>query len=133
MFDTHVSHAIFQLTCKETHLESLINRRSQQIDSHTVELDVVSSKKEIKSNDIANEQNKCDLFKYTACSSTVLKRHVTMKHKKDVHSLDIPTMFTCEICQHEIISTSGQKLFLPENSEIHIFAIFLVWKGNFFC
>ena len=28
---------------------------------------------------------------------------------------------------------TGQKLFLPENSEIPIFAIFLVWKGNFFC
>jgi hypothetical protein len=27
----------------------------------------------------------------------------------------------------------GQKLFLPENSEILIFAVFLVWKGNFFC
>ena len=26
----------------------------------------------------------------------------------------------------------GQKLFLPENSEIRIFAIFLVRKGNFF-
>ena len=26
----------------------------------------------------------------------------------------------------------GQKLFLPESSEILIFAIFLLWKGNFF-
>ena len=26
----------------------------------------------------------------------------------------------------------GQKLFLPENSEILTFAIFLVWKGIFF-
>ena len=27
---------------------------------------------------------------------------------------------------------SGQKLFLAENSEILIFAIYLVWKGHFF-
>ena len=27
----------------------------------------------------------------------------------------------------------GQKLFLPENSGILIFAIFLLWTGNFFC
>ena len=26
----------------------------------------------------------------------------------------------------------GQKLFLAENSEIFIFAIYLVWKGHFF-
>ena len=82
---------------------------SQHINSLTIELEVVKSKKEINSNDISTEQNKYDLCKYTASSSTILKCNVTMKHKKDVHSLDIPTMFKCEICQHEIISTSALK------------------------
>ena len=93
---------------------------SQQIDSLTIELEVVKSKKEINSNDISTEQNKCDLCEYTASSSTVLKRHVTMKHKKDVHSLDIPTKFTCEICQHESISTSALKghIYLNHDSTI---------------
>ena len=31
----------------------------------------------------------------------------------------------------DIGEACGQKLFLPENSEVLIFAIFLVWKGNF--
>ena len=29
--------------------------------------------------------------------------------------------------------TFGQKLFLPENLEILIFAVYLVWKGHFLC
>ena len=33
-----------------------------------------------------------------------------------------------DICCH---FSNGQKLFLPENSEILIIAIFLVWKGIF--
>jgi hypothetical protein len=100
---------ISQLTSKVSHLESLIKSMSEQIDSLTIELGVVKSKKEINSKDISTEQNKCDLCEYTASSSTVLKCHVTMKHKKDVHSLDIPTKFTCKICQHESISTSALK------------------------
>ena len=82
---------------------------SQQIEDLTLELEVVKSKKEINSNDISSEKIMCDLCEYTASSSTVLKRHVTMKHKKDVQSVDIPTHFKCEICQHESISTSALK------------------------
>ena len=90
---------------------------SQQINSLTIELEVVKSEKEINSNDISTEKNKCDLCEYTASSSTVLKRHVTMKHKKDVQSVDIPTNFKCETCQHESISTSALKGHISLNHD----------------
>ena len=54
------------------------------MDGLTIELEVVKSKKEINSNATSTEQNKCDLCEYSGSSSTVLKRHVTMKHIKDV-------------------------------------------------
>ena len=101
--------AIFQLTSKVTHLESLIHSMSQQIDCLTTELEVVKSKKEINSIDISSEKIKCDLCEHNASSSSVLKRHVTMKHNKEVQSVDIPNKFKCEICQHESISTSALK------------------------
>ena len=82
---------------------------SQQLEHITIELEVVKSKKEINSKDSSSEKIKFDLCEYTASSSTVLKRHVTMKHKKDVQSLDIHTQLKCEICQHESISTSELK------------------------
>ena len=109
--------AIFQLTSNVTHLESLINSMSQQINSLTIELEVVKSEKEINSNDISTEKNKCDLCEYTASSSTVLKRHVTMKHKKDMQSVDIPTRFKCEICQHKSILTSALKGHISLNHD----------------
>ena len=90
---------------------------SQQMDSLTIELEVVKSKKEINSNATLTEQNKCNLCEYTASSSTVLKHHVTMKHKKDVKDLDIPTKCKCEICQRESISTSALKGYISLNHD----------------
>jgi hypothetical protein len=84
---------ICQLTSIVHELKSMIKIMSQQIEHLTFELEVVKSKKEINSNNISSEKVKCDLCEYTASSSTVLKRQVTMKHNKDVQSLDIPTHF----------------------------------------
>ena len=61
------------------------------------------------------KQNKCDLCEYTASSYIVLKRHVTMKHKKEVQFVDIPTQFKCEICPHENIPTTA----LNDHISIH--------------
>ena len=73
---------ILQLTSKVNQLESLIKSMSQQIDNLTIELEVVKTKKEINTNEISSEKEiKCDTCDYTASSSTVLKRHVTMNHK----------------------------------------------------
>ena len=118
---------ICQLTSKVHELESMIKSMSQQIEDLTIELEVVKTKKEINSNDISTEQKRCDLCEYTASSSTVLKRHVTMKHKKDVQSADIPTKFKCEICQHESISTSALKYHI---SLKHYSTIQLKWRLN---
>ena len=83
---------IFQLTSKVNQLESLIKSMSQKIDKLTIELEVVKSNKEINTNDISSEKEiKCDLCEYTASTSTVLKRHVTMKHKKNVQSVETLT------------------------------------------
>ena len=75
---------IFQLTSKVNDLESLINSMSQKIDNLTKELEVVKTKKETNANEMSSEQTiKCDLCEYTASTSTVLKRHVTINHKKN--------------------------------------------------
>ena len=87
----------------------------------------MKSKKEINSYDISTEQSKCDLCEYTASSSIVLKRHVTMNYKKDVQSVDIPTQFKCEICQHESISTSALNDHISIN---HDFIIPNKWHLN---
>ena len=101
---------IFQLTRKVNQLESLIKSMSQQIDKLIIELKVVKSKKEINTNDISSEKEiKCDLCEYTASTNTVLQRHVTIKHKKDVQSVKVPLQFKCELCDTICISQHALK------------------------
>ena len=74
---------IFQLNNKVNQLESLVKSMSQKIDQLTIVSEVVKTKKERNTNDLSSEKEiKCDLCEYTASLSTVLKCHVTMKHKK---------------------------------------------------
>ena len=91
---------------------------SQKIDKLTIELEVVKSKKEINTNDITNEKEiKCDSCEYTASTSTVLKRHVTMKHKKNVQSVETPNQFKCQLCEHDCNSSSALQSHISINHE----------------
>ena len=96
---------IFQLNNKTNQLESLAKSMSQKI-----ELDVVKTKKEINTNDLSSEKEiKCDLCEYTASSSTVLKRHVTMKHKRNEKSAEAPNQFKCKLCEPDLLNRTDMR------------------------
>ena len=107
--DNNNQNDLSELTRKVNQLESLIKTMSQQIEKLTFELEVVQTDKEINTNDIVGQNKvKCDMCEYTASTSTVLKRHVTMKHKNNIQSVEIPVQLKCDLCdtsctsQHEL-------------------------------
>ena len=109
---------IFLLNSKVNQLESLIKSMSQKIDKLSIELEVVKTKKEINTNDIPSEKEiKCEVCEYTASSGTVLKRHVTMKHKKNEQSVEAPNQFKCEVCDHECNSSSALQSHISKHHE----------------
>ena len=98
-----------ELTRKVYQLESLIKTMSQQIENLTFEVKVIKTDKEINTNDIVSQiKVKCNLCEYTASTNTVLKRHVTMKHKNNMQYVEIPVQPKCDLCdtsctsQHEL-------------------------------
>ena len=107
VFRVTVKGDISELILKLEILHDTIKIMSQQIEYLTIELEVVKTKKEINTNDILSENKiKCDSCEYTASTNTVLKRHVTINHKKNAQLVEIPNQFKCELCEHDCKSES---------------------------
>ena len=110
VFRVTVKGDISELILKLEILHDTIKIMSQQIEYLTSELEFVKTKKEINTNDILSEKKiKCDSCEYTASTNTVLQRHVTIKHKKDVQSVKVPLQFKCELCDTICISQHALK------------------------
>ena len=95
---------------KLNHFKSLNKSTPQQIEKLTHELDVVKTKKETNIYDVFIQNKiKCDLCEDTASTSTALKCHVTVKHKKIVQSGKFPMTLKFELCDTICISQHALK------------------------
>ena len=96
---------VIQCIILTNQLESLIKIMLHQIENLTFQLEVDKTNKEINTNDVVSQNKvKCDLCEYTASTSIGLKRHVTMKHKNNMQSVEIPVQIRCDLCGTSCIS-----------------------------
>ena len=106
---------ISELTNKVNQLESMIINMSLQIKSLTEELEVVKTETEISTTIETSSEKilKCEHCDYTANTSTVLKRHVTRKHKIVDKEKDLE-MAEALFCPPPPVATSESTTTFPE-------------------
>ena len=97
----------FELINKIVLLEGAIEVMKEKIDDLTEEVDTIKRNSHVKPQYVSFKCAHCD---YTGSTSTVLKRHITMKHISSNHH--------CEKCNFEAISDSKLKHHIFSSHQI---------------
>ena len=99
---------ITDLNHKVNELQTMILNMTHQIDFLKSELEAVKQEKETSSTALTSEKIfKCEICEYSASTNTVLKRHMTMKHKNKVQSSQIPCDRSNKGCQNVVGRRNG--------------------------